>query len=58
MVTVKPLFKVLLIAKDVTVQSGVLVKPGDFVIVKLSRGGVNSYVFAILQKVVSYSIPN
>ena len=50
MVKIKPYLKVFLIAKDVIVLSGALIKPGDFVNVKLSRGAVNSYVFGIIQK--------
>ena len=56
MVKIKPYLKVFLIAKDVIVLSGALIKPGDFVNVKLSRGAVNSYVFGIIQKTVAYSM--
>ena len=56
MVKIKPYLKVFLIAKDVIVLSGALIKPGDFVNVKLSRGAVNSYVFGLTQKTVAYSM--
>ena len=56
MVKIKPYLKVFLIAKDVIVLSGALIKPGDFVNVKLSRGAVSSYVFGIIQKTVAYSM--
>ena len=56
MVKIKPYLKVFLIAKDVIVLSGALIKPGDFVNINLSRGAVNSYVFGIIQEAVSYSM--